>query len=90
MKPLEGASVKCIEVSMVYPLHRVINYQYLNGTTFVGALKGVSLERSFYKGFTYHMSMVFINRYPINYIINIRKKIIKEMIYELENRINTI
>jgi len=63
MKPLEGASVKCIEVSMVYPLHRVINYQYLNGTTFVGALKGVSLERSLYKGFTYHMSMVFINRY---------------------------
>lgn len=34
--------------------------------------------------------MVFINRYPINYIINIRKKIIKEMIYELENKINTI
>lgn len=63
MKPLEGAIVKCTEVSMVFPLHRVINYQYLNGTTFEGALRGVFLERSFYKGLTFHLSHVFINRY---------------------------
>lgn len=34
--------------------------------------------------------MVIINKYPIDYISNIRKKIIKEMIYQLEDKINTI
>jgi len=34
--------------------------------------------------------LVLINKYPINYIINIRRKIIKEMIYQLENKINNI
>ena len=40
--------------------------------------------------FCVFMYMVLINKYPINYILNIRKKIIKEMIYKLEDKINTI
>ena len=34
--------------------------------------------------------MVLINKYPTDYILNIRKKIIKEMVYQLEDKINTI
>jgi hypothetical protein len=68
MKPLEGAIVKSVEISVVYPINRIINYQYLTGHTFSESFKEIYYSKSLYKGIKYQISSSFINRYADIYL----------------------
>jgi len=68
MKPLDGAIVKSIEVSLVYPVNRTINYQYLTGQTFKNSFKQLFINQNLYKGIKYQITSSFVNRYFDIYI----------------------
>jgi len=91
MKPLEGATVKSLETGIIYPIHRIINHQYIYSTTFYNSVlsiyKNDNSVFSFYRGAKYQIPNVFINRYIDIYLFEKYGSSIETSVYSSISRI---